>query len=84
MRKFEFHAYPADENGDIAAVPTITTVPFEEAAQAKAHAGKLAKQCGGAVDIARIGDRPWSSRYLTTAMPSEFHAKGYRLERIRH
>lgn len=82
MRKFEFHAYPADEHGDIAALAIITTVAFEEAAQAKAHAGKLAKKCGGSVDVARIGDRPWRSRYLTTAMPSEHHAKGYRLERI--
>lgn len=81
MRKFEFHAYPADEHGDTAAIAIITTVPFEETVRAKAHAGKLAKQCGGPVDLARIGDRPWSSRYVTTALPSEHHAKGYCFER---
>lgn len=51
-------------------------------AAALGRAGRLAKRNGGPVDLARASNTPWHKRYLTTASPSEFHAKGYRFERL--
>jgi hypothetical protein len=88
MRKFEFHAYAGDEHGAVAERANVTTKEFAERAQARAHAGRLAKQVNGPVDLARAFDPPeqptrdWSSRYITTASPSEHHAAGYRFERL--
>ncbi len=88
MRKFEFHSFAADEHGAIASQAEVTTALFSETAQAKAHGGKLAKQCRGPVDILHAhdlseqADRDWNSRYITTASPSEHHAQGYRLGRL--
>lgn len=81
-RQFEFHAYQGDEDGRLTEKPDCFMKAFEEKAQAKAHAGRLAKRINGPVDLATAGPRPWHLRYLTTAIPSEYHASGYRLERL--
>jgi len=52
-----------------------------------AQAGTMSKKINGPVDIARIWptelfDKSWEDRYITTASPSEFHVKGFRLERL--
>lgn len=46
-------------------------------------AGAIVKREGGSVDIARRRFlKPWDERYMTTIMPSEFHAAGFRQERL--
>lgn len=85
MRVFEFHAYPGDDNGAVSAEASITTREFAETAQAKAYGGRLAKEVNGPVDVAlwtSAGLSDWSERYITTASPSEYHANGYRFERL--
>lgn len=88
MRQFEFHAYACDEHGaHIAAKPEVYHMDFNEAAQAKGYAGRLAKRVNGPVDIAhayQAGEpgQDWSERYITTASPSEHHKSGYRFERL--
>lgn len=80
MRKFEFHIF--DENAESVGVELHE---FEETVQAKAKAGALAKKNGGPVDLARYPidhTDEWNLRYITTAMPSEYHVKGYRFERL--
>jgi len=76
-RKFEFHAYRSDVGG-----PDVMTHEYEETAQAKAYAGRLAKRINGPVDLARAGSEPWADRYITTASPREYHAARYRFERL--
>ncbi|HWT40522.1 MAG TPA: hypothetical protein VN081_04645, partial [Dongiaceae bacterium] len=71
------------ENGDESRVELYA--PTDSAALARA--GTRAKIIGGSVDVARvwpaeIGDKEWNDRYISTASPSEFHAKGFRLERL--
>lgn len=83
MRTFEFHEYAADADGVTVTEARISTKQFEEKAQAKHYAGTLARGCNGPVDIAAATDAPWSSRYIATAMPSEHHRAGYRIERMR-
>lgn len=70
MRKFEFHAYAGDEHGATAERADVTTKEFAETAQARAF------------DPPEQPTRDWSSRYITTASPSEYHAAGYRFERL--
>ncbi|TGT90865.1 hypothetical protein EN804_05890 [Mesorhizobium sp. M8A.F.Ca.ET.161.01.1.1] len=49
---------------------------------ARAKAGRMAKRNNAPVDIALAGAAPWNERYITTASPSDFHASGYRFERL--
>lgn len=49
---------------------------------ARLHAGRVAKVNNGPCDLARAGNAEWNDRYLTTAAPSEFHASGFRFERL--
>lgn len=54
---------------------------------ALARAGTRAKAINGPVDVARLwptetGDKDWNDRYIGTASPSEFHVKGFRVERL--
>lgn len=79
MLQFEMRAYG---KGACLRVPVITYEPFKSDAAAKAKAGRIAKAMGGPVDLARAGSADWSERYLTTAAPSEFHASGFRFERL--
>lgn len=81
-RNFQFKSYPCDEHGADLGREIIEYLDFEETVQAKAHAGRLAKQSRGPVDVAFNSGLEWDARYITTAMPSEHHAKGYRLERL--
>lgn len=82
MRTFEFHAYAADEDGNLAMTAEITTAKFAETAHAKAYAGRLAKRVRGPVDVASHRLIAWDARYITTASPSEHHKSGYRFERL--
>lgn len=74
----ELHAYP---NGT-AVHPQIETQYYRDVAALKGHAGRWAKRVNGPVDVAYAGAEPWAERYITTASPSEFHASGYRFERL--
>lgn len=55
---------------------------FKSDSAAKGYAGRMSKNMGGPVDVAFLDGRPWDERYITTAMPSEFHSTGYRFERL--
>jgi hypothetical protein len=77
MLQFEFHTYDAN-----AANPVITTERLSGDASARSKAGRLAKQNGGPVDLARAGGADWADRYLTTASPSPHHVSGYQFERL--
>lgn len=74
---FEFVCY--DENADEIGTETLR---LRGDSSAKAKAGRLAKRNNGPVDLAYAGDADWADRYITTAAPSEFHASGYRFERL--
>lgn len=75
--RFEFHQF--DENSD----PIACTVEdFKSDSSARSRAGTLAKQNGGPVDLARVGESEWADRYITTASPSPHHTAGYRCERL--
>ena len=82
MQQFEFHAYHGDEGGSVASQAVITTEPLRSDSAAKSKAGRLAKAINGPVDLAYAGGAEWDERYITTASPSEFHASGYRFERL--
>ncbi|MGX7874395.1 hypothetical protein ACVDG5_018035 [Mesorhizobium sp. ORM6] len=82
MQQFEFQAYACDVDGSVAERAEITTHRMAGDAAARAKAGRLAKRCKGPVDLAYAGAAPWNERYITTASPSEFHASGYRFERL--
>lgn len=85
MRKilFEFHVYPADEDGRMDTAKELTEkTEHEDRQAAKGRAGRLAKKYNGPVDLAYAGDEPWAERYITTASPSQYHKAGYRFERI--
>ena len=75
-RWYEFHAYDAEGEG-----PTITAEQTT-AGGAYSRAGRIAKRNDGPVDIAVMNDEPWDHRYVTTAHPSPYHAKGYRIEKV--
>lgn len=75
--RFELQIYDAEQN--------LAETRFEEARTTdaiKGRAGNIAKANDAPVDVAVAGDGSWDIRYITTAMPSEHHAKGYRFERI--
>jgi hypothetical protein len=75
--RYEFRSY--DENGNFI-ISKIESRPNEAAA--RNAAGRLSKRNNGPVDLAEADDRPWDWRYITTAAPSEYHASGYRFERL--
>jgi hypothetical protein len=82
-QQFEFRAFPDEAQGDQQTL--IET--WRDVAAAKGRAGRLAKRVNGPVDLAyayEAGEpgQDWSDRYLTTAAPSEYHAAGYRFERL--
>ncbi len=80
---FEFHVYPADENGAMNISAEFTEwADCRDVASAKSKAGSLAKKHNGPVDLAYAGNEPWNERYLTTARPSEYHKKGFSFERL--
>ncbi|QIV65884.1 hypothetical protein Cp1R7AA1_059 [Mesorhizobium phage Cp1R7A-A1] len=81
-QQFEFQSYKGDADGNIAATGDTSFQRFATDSAAKNYAGRLAKRINGPVDIARAGAAAWDDRYLTTAAPSEFHATGYRFERL--
>lgn len=80
--KFEVRDYSGGAPGVVASTPKVWEISVVNEASAKARAGRLAKRNGGPVDLARAGTSDWSRRYITTAAPSEFHASGYRFERL--
>nr|WP_094354974.1 hypothetical protein [Pseudomonas oleovorans] len=80
--QFEFHAYAGDEFGAVAERAAITTGRMATHNAARARAGRMAKRIKGPVDLALAGAAPWNERYITTASPSDYHAAGYRFERI--
>lgn len=80
--QFEFHAYKGDEYGVVSENAEVVTKSARSDSAARAMAGALAKKVNGPVDLAHVGNEPWNDRYVTTASPSEFHASGYRFERL--
>ena len=82
MQQFEFHAYKGDEFGSIADTAEMTVARLSGDGAAKAKAGRLAKRINGPVDLAIAGGADFGDRYITTASPSDYHASGYRFERI--
>ena len=80
--QFEFHAYAGDEFGVVAADADVSHHKFRSEAAARSMAGRMAKKVNGPVDLAHAGDADWDERYVTTASPSEFHASGYRFDRL--
>ncbi len=81
-QSYELHAFAGDEDGVIADNPEVETVSLRDVNAARSRAGRLAKRIRGPVDLAYSGKQPWNERYITTAIPSEFHAMGYRFERL--
>jgi hypothetical protein len=80
---FEFRIYPADEDGAMkTADERIEVERFRDVNLARNRAGRLAKNFNGAVDLAYAGHEDWPDRYITTASPSEHHARGFRFERL--
>lgn len=75
---YEFIHYGEDGNGDKIRIARV----FTDDRAAKDAAGRLSKKINGPVDVARDNGQHWSDRYLTTASPSRWHAKGYSCERI--
>lgn len=77
MQQFEFVVY--DEN--VTEVERLS-LPMRSDSAARSKAGTLSKQHKGPVDLAFAGSADWADRYITTASPSDFHAAGYRFERL--
>ena len=78
MLTFEFLDYGINPNS-----PEITTREYRSESAARSHAGALAKRNGGPVDLAHVKFlRSWNERYITTAIPSDYHKSGYCFERI--
>lgn len=80
--QFELRAYAGDDDGVIADREEVTFERFASDAAAKSFAGRMARRIKGPVDLARAGGADWDERYLTTAAPSDFHASGFRFERL--
>jgi hypothetical protein len=82
--RYELRIFPADEHGGMKTENEFTEfVDFVDINSVKRAAGILSKTHNGPVDIAYADDRyPWDERYMTTAMPSEYHKSGYRFERL--
>ena len=80
--QFEFHVYSGGDDGTPSSLPEIHVHSFSSDRAARSAAGRYAKRANCPVDLARAGGAEWSERYLSTAIPSEQHASGYRLERL--
>ena len=80
--RFELKAFPGDDDGDIAAIPTITEEELPGPTEAKRFAGRLAAKIKGPVDLAYAGGEDWNDRYITTLSPCQFASQGYRAERL--
>lgn len=77
MRAYEFVRY--DQN----VMPIATEVlEFKSDSAARSRAGRFAKADNGPCDLAEVGIADWGDRYMTTAIPSKYHATGYQFERI--
>lgn len=74
MLSYELHDF-----GGEAIEAIITTVEVRNENAARGRAGRLAKKNGGPVDLIKSGPR---YRYVTTAIPNEFHKTGYQFEAI--
>jgi hypothetical protein len=81
-REYEFRAYHGDDDCVIDGEAVVTMAKYDETSSAKACAGRIAKRIKGPVDLAFYDDREWPNRYITTAYPSDYHASGYRFERL--
>lgn len=79
--QFEFHAYPADDDGNILGLAEVTFVRLSTHSAAKARGGRMAVKGKGPVDIALAGSADWDERYITTAIRSDCHKSGYQFER---
>lgn len=76
--KFEFVQY--DDMGNLLGTDTYDC---RNESSARSRAGKYAKRNGGPCDVAYFDDGlDWNARYVTTVSPSEYHASGYRCERL--
>ena len=75
--RFEFHCY--NENAEFIG---MHVEDHHSESAARSAAGREAKKNGGPVDLCHAGDEIWEDRYITTAAPSEYHATGYRTERL--
>ncbi len=77
-QQYEFRLFGPDAAGP----ETVEYHSLRSDASAKSKAGRLAKRTDGPVDLARAGAADWNDRYMTTAAPSEYHAAGFRFERL--
>ena len=80
--QFELHAYAGNGYGVVADRADVIHRRLKSESAARSVAGRMAKKINGPVDLAMAGSADWSDRYITTASPSEFHASGYRFERL--
>lgn len=75
--RYELHPYDCA----VKALPSFEIdAPSERSAIGRA--GTVAKRNNGPVDVARVDGGDWSTRYVTTVSPSEYHAHGYSEQRI--
>lgn len=87
-QRFEFRVFPADEFGAMNSKDEFAEVlDLRDINAARNRAGTIAKQNNGPVDLAYAYEaggvgQDWADRYITTAAPSEYHAKGFRFERL--
>lgn len=79
MKHYEVHIYD-DRDGIGTSGWKDFFAPSKKAARGRA--GRLAKKYNCPVDLALSNIDPWGSRYISTAMPSTFHATGYSFGRI--
>ena len=83
-QRYEFRVFPEGANYK---EPFTIEEEWKDDVAAKGRAGRLAKANNGPVDLA-LGYTPggigqdWSDRYLTTARPDEYTAKGFSFERL--
>lgn len=77
LHQFELVSYGRDAAG-----PREVEIYRGREAGAKAAAGRKSRRIDGPVDLAFAGAAEWEGRYITTASPSEYHAAGYRFERL--
>jgi hypothetical protein len=76
--------YQFDIHVDIVSDEPMTSITEhrEGDSAARSLAGRLAKRNACPVDLLRGGSEPHNERYIITAMPSEYHAAGFRFERL--
>jgi len=77
-QQYEFKSFGADGMGPEA----VEFARYASDSAARSAAGRMSVRIDGPVDLARAGSADWNDRYMTTASPSEFHASGYRFERL--